>query len=155
MQASPLRFCLILVLVLCMVAPVLVLSRSRVEDAAGGGKLDLVWGQFGLAPGSFQKPRAMAIDKQDRLFIVDKAARIQVFDRDGNFSLTYDDDKVTSVDADELLLKATAIIKFNPGIPVLVKGDRAVDYGQVVAAMVLLQAAGAGSVGLLTQPPET
>ena len=76
-------------------------------------------------------------------------------DRDGNFSLTYDDDKVTSVDADELLLKATAIIKFNPGIPVLVKGDRAVDYGQVVAAMVLLQAAGAGSVGLLTQPPET
>lgn len=76
-------------------------------------------------------------------------------DRAGNFSLTYDDDKITYVDADELLLKTTAIIKFNPGIPVLVKGDRAVDYGQVVAAMVLLQAAGASSVGLLTQPPET
>jgi biopolymer transport protein TolR len=76
-------------------------------------------------------------------------------DRHGNLSLTYDDDKIVYLDADELLLKATAIIKFNPGIPVLVKGDRAVDYGQVVAAMVLLQAAGAGSVGLLTQPPET
>lgn len=76
-------------------------------------------------------------------------------DRDGNFSLTYDDDKVTYLEAEELLLKTTAIIKINPGIPVLVKGDRAVDYGQVVAAMALLQAAGAESVGLLTQPPET
>jgi biopolymer transport protein TolR len=76
-------------------------------------------------------------------------------DRDGQFSLTYDDDKVNYLDTDELLLKATAIIKFNPGVAVLVKGDRAVDYGQVVAAMVLLQAAGADSVGLLTQPPES
>ena len=31
--------------------------------------------------------------------------------------------------------------------------DRQVDYGQVVQAMTLLQAAGAPSVGLLTEPP--
>ena len=30
-------------------------------------------------------PRAITIDDQDRLYIVDKTARIQVFDRDGNF----------------------------------------------------------------------
>lgn len=35
---------------------------------------------------------------------------------------------------------------------VLVKGDSHVDYGKVVAAMVLLQQAGAGSVGLVTSP---
>lgn len=35
---------------------------------------------------------------------------------------------------------------------VLVKGDAHVDYGKVVAAMVLLQQAGAGSVGLVTSP---
>lgn len=35
---------------------------------------------------------------------------------------------------------------------VLVKGDKNVDYGKVVQAMVLLQAAGAKSVGLITEP---
>ncbi len=36
--------------------------------------------------------------------------------------------------------------------PVLVKGDRDVNYGRVVQAMVLLQKAGAADVGLITQP---
>jgi biopolymer transport protein TolR len=35
---------------------------------------------------------------------------------------------------------------------VLVKGDQNVDYGQVMQAMVLLQQAGAASVGLITAP---
>jgi len=35
---------------------------------------------------------------------------------------------------------------------VMVKGDQQVDYGKVVQAMVLLQAAGAKSVGLITSP---
>jgi biopolymer transport protein TolR len=35
---------------------------------------------------------------------------------------------------------------------VYVKGDRAVDYGKVVEAMVMLQKAGVENVGLLTQP---
>lgn len=35
---------------------------------------------------------------------------------------------------------------------VLVKGDKAVDYGKVVQAMVLLQKAGAKQVGLITEP---
>lgn len=34
---------------------------------------------------------------------------------------------------------------------VYVRGDQAVDYGKVVKAMVLLQKAGAGNVGLITQ----
>src|SRR5437660_420283 len=37
---------------------------------------------------------------------------------------------------------------------ILVKGDARVDYGKVVQAMVLLQKAGAQSVGLMTQPDE-
>ncbi|MCW5589949.1 MAG: protein TolR [Legionellales bacterium] len=36
--------------------------------------------------------------------------------------------------------------------PVLVKGDADVNYGSVVQAMVLLQQAGAPSVGLMTRP---
>jgi DNA-binding beta-propeller fold protein YncE len=49
------------------------------------GTLQLVWGRLGISDGRFQKPRAMAIDKQDRVYIVDMTARIQVFDADGNF----------------------------------------------------------------------
>jgi biopolymer transport protein TolR len=37
---------------------------------------------------------------------------------------------------------------------ILVKGDRSVDYGQIMQAMVLLQKAGAASVGLVTTPAE-
>src|SRR5262249_10599784 len=38
---------------------------------------------------------------------------------------------------------------------VLVKGDQSVDYGKVMQAMVLLQKAGAETVGLMTKPPES
>ena len=45
----------------------------------------LVWGKRGLDKGRFQKPRAVAIDRQDRLFITDKTGIVQVLDRDGGF----------------------------------------------------------------------
>ena len=48
-------------------------------------KPDLVWGRRGLSDGRLMKPRAMTIDSQDRLYIVDMTGRIQVFDTDGNF----------------------------------------------------------------------
>ncbi len=46
---------------------------------------ELCWGHRGTQPGDFYRPRAIAIDAQDRLYIVDFTARIQVFDRDGKF----------------------------------------------------------------------
>ncbi len=46
---------------------------------------ELVWGRRGTQPGDLVKPRAIAIDAQDRLYLVDFTARIQVFDRDGKF----------------------------------------------------------------------
>jgi DNA-binding beta-propeller fold protein YncE len=46
---------------------------------------EVVWGQHGTQPGDLVRPRAIAIDAQDRVFIVDFTARIQVFDRDGHF----------------------------------------------------------------------
>jgi len=73
---------------------------------------------------------------------------------DGTLSITYDDDRSQQVDEQELLQKSASIIKNNPGIPVLVKGDKAVVYDRVVQAMVILQQAGAPSVGLITRPPE-
>jgi biopolymer transport protein TolR len=75
-------------------------------------------------------------------------------DKEGVFHITYDDDRTQSVEDEELVRQASAILATNPGIPVLVKGDREVDYGRVIQAMVLLQEAGAPGIGLLTDPSE-
>jgi DNA-binding beta-propeller fold protein YncE len=57
--------------------------------ASGCGGLhsepEVVWGRRGTQPGDMVRPRAVAIDAQDRLYIVDFTARIQVFDRNGKF----------------------------------------------------------------------
>ncbi|MEY6431114.1 protein TolR [Thioalkalicoccus limnaeus] len=46
------------------------------------------------------------------------------------------------------------ILDERPDTPVMVSGDHRVDYGRVVEAMVIAQAAGAPHVGLITQLPE-
>jgi DNA-binding beta-propeller fold protein YncE len=46
---------------------------------------DVVWGRRGVQPGDMVRPRAIAIDAKDRLYVVDFTARIQVYDRDGNY----------------------------------------------------------------------
>lgn len=76
-------------------------------------------------------------------------------DAEGAFYLTYDDDKTVELSEQDLLTKSAAIMQHNPGIPVLVKGDSAVNYARVVDAMVLLQQAGAPSIGLLTDSSES
>ena len=55
---------------------------------------------------------------------------------------------------DVLMARVAAVLRQNPTLPVLVKGDQRVDYGEVVRAMALLQAAGAPKVGLMTQLPD-
>ena len=47
------------------------------------GTPQIVWGKKGVQPGDVSRPRAIAIDPQGRLFLVDFTARIQVFDLDG------------------------------------------------------------------------
>jgi sugar lactone lactonase YvrE len=46
---------------------------------------ELVWGRKGVRDGDVVRPRAVAIDARDRLYIVDFTARIQVYDRDGRY----------------------------------------------------------------------
>jgi DNA-binding beta-propeller fold protein YncE len=45
----------------------------------------LVWGRRGISDGRLQKPRAMTIDTDDHLYIVDMTARVQVFTTGGEF----------------------------------------------------------------------
>jgi biopolymer transport protein TolR len=89
-------------------------------------------------------PQAAArpVENQDRETLV------VVVDREGNYYL--DDRRIS---AGELGRKVKAILRLRPQTPVLIRGDRQADYGEVVKAMTLLQASGAPSVGLLTEPP--
>ncbi len=49
--------------------------------------------------------------------------------------------------------RVSAVLRRSPDKPVLIWGDRAVPYGEVVSVMVALQEAGAPSVGLVTENP--
>ena len=56
------------------------------------------------------------------------------------------------IDAAIVVARVTAVLKLNPGVHVIVRGDRHASYEQVLNGMVLLQAAGAPAVGLETEP---
>ena len=72
-------------------------------------------------------------------------------DAAGNYYLNVGGDARTPVDEDTIVQRVAAVLKYKPETPVLVRGDRNVDYGTVVRAMVLLQQAGAPGVGLVTE----
>lgn len=58
------------------------------------------------------------------------------------------------VAAEEMITRLKAILKLKPDTEVLIKGDREVNYGRVIALMADLNNAGVEGVGLITEPPE-
>jgi len=76
-------------------------------------------------------------------------------DEQGLFYVAIGDKQDQPINAQLLMTKVQAVLRRSPKTPVMVKGDQAVNYGQVVTVMALLQKAGAPSVGLITQQPET
>jgi DNA-binding beta-propeller fold protein YncE len=69
-------------------------AASACALAAGGclgradsptGVLEAVWGRRGSSPGKLNKPRAIAIGRDDLLYIVDMTPRISVFTADGEY----------------------------------------------------------------------
>jgi len=81
----------------------------------------------------------------------DIAPLILSVDAGGRFYLNLGDDKAP-LDAERVLQIVGAALTREPQRPVLVKADKAVEYGRVVEGMVLLQQAGARKVGFVTQP---
>ncbi len=73
-------------------------------------------------------------------------------DAGGRAYLNYGEGQDSPIGEETLVNRVNALLRHRPGIPVLVKGDREVAYGQVVRVMALLQRAGAPSVGLMTEP---
>lgn len=86
-----------------------------------------------------------------------KEPLIVTVDATGNFYLNLADKPNQPITARTLTYLATNQLIAQPGgeqRPVLVRGDKNANYGKVMEAMVLLQQAGAKSVGLITQPPD-
>jgi len=75
-------------------------------------------------------------------------------DAAGNLYLNVGDAPDKPVDSETLVGNLSAVLRRQPGKSVLVRGDHSVDYGAVVAALVLLQQAQIPKVGLVTEPPE-
>lgn len=69
----------------CISWGLLALHTGCAPSTSPPGEPELVWGRRGMSEGRLQKPRALAIDRDDCLYIVDMTARIQVFTADGKF----------------------------------------------------------------------
>jgi biopolymer transport protein TolR len=76
-------------------------------------------------------------------------------DAEGNLYINLGDDEDQPASSQEIVAKTSAVLRNRAETPVLVKADRAVPYGNVVGAMVLLQQAGADNVGFVTDPLDT
>ena len=71
-------------------------------------------------------------------------------DKSGAYYLNISETPKSEINAKDLAIRVSAELNRTPKRAVLVKGDKAADYGKIVTAMALLQSAGAPSVGLMT-----
>ena len=76
-------------------------------------------------------------------------------DAEGNLYINVGDDEDEPVSGKDIVARTGAVLRNRPETPVLIKADRAVQYGFVVGAMVLLQQGGAEHVGFVTDPLDT
>jgi biopolymer transport protein TolR len=81
----------------------------------------------------------------------DRAPLVLSIDAEGRLFLNVGRAPELPLDRATAQARVTAVLRRSPGTQVLLKGDRRVDYGRVVDAMLMLQAAGAGKVGFLTE----
>ncbi len=75
-------------------------------------------------------------------------------DAEGNFFINYGENPDKPISAQDLAHRVNALLKYHPGIPVVVGGDKNVRYGRVVGLMALLQSSGVPSVGIITESLE-
>ena len=98
---------------------------------------------------SVELPKAGAEPIAD---IADHQPVVLSVDAAGNLYLDIGDNEDEPISGAEVVNRVSIVIRNQPDTPILVKADRAVPYGNVVGAMVLLQRAGAKSVGFVTDP---
>lgn len=81
----------------------------------------------------------------------DEEPLIVTVDAEGLYYINLGEDETVPKQADEIADQVRKILSITPSKMMLVRGDRAASYEQVVQLMVLLQGAGAERVGLVTE----
>ena len=81
----------------------------------------------------------------------DQEPLIVTVDADGLYYINLGEDEAVPKSADDIADQVRKILAISPAKMMLVRGDRAASYEQVVQLMVLLQGAGADRVGLVTE----
>jgi biopolymer transport protein TolR len=79
----------------------------------------------------------------------DQEPLVVTVDRQGQFFLG----SSNALTPEELIARVVEKLKSRKDAQAYVRGDQGVEYGRVVEAMVILQQAGAGKIGLITDPP--
>ncbi len=90
----------------------------------------------------------LPVAKADMLQQDQKPPLVVSVDPTGNLFLDQD---TASIEPNALAVRVQAEMTLDPTRAVLVRGDKSVDYGKVMGAMVLLKRAGVAKVGLMTQ----
>jgi streptogramin lyase len=108
-------------------------GNARVHKLAADGTLRLSWGEPGTAPGQFNLPHAVWIDRKGRLLIADRENdRIQVFDQSGTLQGIWPTEligpAVLYVDAEDVVY----VVEHNSGmVSVLtLEGERLARWGE-------------------------
>src|SRR5690606_30990382 len=79
-----------------------------------------------------------------------KTPLVASVNRDGQYFLNESPTPDAPMSAEDLAVMVAAQLQVDPERPVMVNGDGAVSYNQIVQLMVLLKRAGVPSVGLMT-----
>lgn len=74
---------------------------------------------------------------------------------DGTYYLTVGDSKEDSLSLEQVMTLVAAHLTVEPQTPIMVNGDANVPYKSIIDLMVVLNKAGAESVGLMTENPES
>ena len=97
-------------------------------------------------------PKAAAEPIQD---VPNSPPLVLSVDKEGNLYINVGDDEDKPTTGEEVIRRVGIVLRTSPETPILVKADRAVPYGNVVGAMVVLQQGGAESIGFVTDPLDT
>ncbi|GAA5015880.1 protein TolR [Acinetobacter puyangensis] len=92
------------------------------------------------------------VHSQDQGSDASAAIYVVSIDKEGQFSLQDQENTATNLSLDEIQEKLVDAFAQNPEIKVMIQGDQAISYGQVMQLMSNLQQAGLKQVGLVTQP---
>ncbi|TAN05180.1 MAG: protein TolR [Rhodanobacteraceae bacterium] len=85
----------------------------------------------------------------------DKKPVLVEVNQQGDVSLGLDGHAPEQVDDQTLVQEISAFVKQDPKVPVLLGGDKRVDYGRVNQVLGLLQQAGVAKVSLMSEPTTT